>query len=245
MLRACLAVLLAFLLAAPSAADARRRRRGGAATRGTVVLAGETVRVRWTDGDSFEVLEGRFARSRARLAGVNALETFGPVHRVGAAGGPELLAVAKACAPFAAARTWRCDTDGRRDGYRRLLVECPDAAEALVAAGYAMAFAIDAPAPERLLAAQRGAQARRAGIWVGGAPPLVPTSLHSADEPDLGPRGAYDRVADTRTGAAPARPHGRTYRTCEEVCLGEGPERACMTYVPFERRFRGRPACLR
>jgi micrococcal nuclease len=82
-------------------------------------------------------------------------------------------------------------------------------------------------------------------MWAGGAPPLVPTSLHSAGEPDLGPRGAYDRVVDTRTGAAVARPHRRRYATCEEVCLGAGAERACMVYVPFERRYRGRPRCLR
>jgi hypothetical protein len=82
-------------------------------------------------------------------------------------------------------------------------------------------------------------------MWAGGAPRLVPTSLHSAAEPDLGPRGAYDRVADTRSGASEVRPHARTYRTCEEVCLGEGSEVACLVYVPFERRYRDRPDCLR
>jgi len=41
------------------------------------------------------------------------------------------------------------------------------------------------------------------------------------------------------------RPHHRVYRPCEEVCVGEGAERACMTYVPFARRYRDRPACLR
>ena len=193
---AALAVVLALALAAPGGAEARRRR--GHAAGGAVILAGERVPVRWTDGDSFRVLGGRFAGRAARLAGVNALETFGPVHRLGAATGAELLAVAKAGAPFAAAREWRCDAEGRRDGYGRLLVECPDAAEALVAAGYAMVFAIDAPADPRLVALQRAAQARRAGMWAGGAPPLVPTSLHSADELDLGPRGADDRVAGTR-----------------------------------------------
>jgi endonuclease YncB( thermonuclease family) len=244
MLRAAaLALALAVGLAAPRPADARRR--GGRAAHGTVVLAGERVPVRWTDGDSFRILGGRFEGRAARLAGVNTLETFGAVHRLGRATGAELLAVAKAGAPFAAAREWRCETDGSRDGYRRLLVSCPDAAEALVSAGYAMVFAIDAPADARLLLAQRAAQARRAGMWLRGAPPLVPTSLHSADEPDLGRRGAYDRVADTQTGAARARPHARTYRTCEEVCVGAGENRACMIYVPYARRFRGRPACLR
>lgn len=240
---AAVALALAAVLATPRAAEARRG--GGRAARGTVVLEGERTKVRWTDGDSFRIEGGRFGGRAARLAGVNTLETFGPVHRLGAAAGPELLAVAKRAAPFAAGTEWRCATDGAQDRYRRLLVSCPDAAEALVSAGYAMVFAVDAPPDARLVAAQRAAQARRAGMWARGAPPLVPTSVHSADEPDLGPRGAYDRVADTRTGATEARPHDRTYRTCEEVCVGEGGDRACMTYVPYARRFRGRPACLR
>jgi endonuclease YncB( thermonuclease family) len=233
-LHAC-ALAAAVALAAPSARGAR----------GEVILAGERVPVRWTDGDSFRVGGGRFAGRAARLGGVNALETFGPVHRIGASAPAELLAVARATAPLAASRVWRCETDGAADGYGRLLVSCPDAAEALVRAGLAMVFAVDGAPEPALLAAQRAAQADRAGLWARGAPPLVPTSLHSADEEDLGPRGAYDRIADTRTGAAAARPHGRTYGTCEEVCVGDGPHRACMIYVPFERRYRHRPACLR
>jgi endonuclease YncB( thermonuclease family) len=243
MLRAAVALVVALGLAAPRPADARRK--GGRGAHGPVVLDGERVPVRWIDGDSFRILGGRFEGTAARLEGVNTLETFGPVHRLGRAGGAELLAVARASAPFAAAREWRCETRGRRDRYRRLLVACPDAAHALVAAGYAMVFTMEGPAAHRLVAAQRAAQARRAGIWAGGAPPLVPTSLHSADEPDLGRGGAYDRVVDTRTGAARAQRHGRTYRTCEEICVGEGAHRACMTYVPYARRFRGTPACLR
>jgi len=118
----------------------------------------------------------------------------------------------------------------------------------LHAGAAAVLAALAAAAAEERGAATRSAPLRPAPAALadaGGAPRLVPTSLHSADEPDLGPRGAYDRVADTRSGAAPARPHDRTYRICEEVCLGEGADRACMTYVPFARRFRGRPACLR
>ena len=114
-----------------------------------------------------------------------------------------------------------------------------------MAGGLAMVFAIDGPPPPHLVALQREAQRARAGLWAGGAPPLVPTSLHSADEPDLGRRGAYDRIADTRTGIATAHPHDRVYRTCEEVCVGAGADRACLTYVPFGRRYRHRPACLR
>jgi endonuclease YncB( thermonuclease family) len=214
-------------------------------TRGEVLLAGERVPVRWTDGDSFRILAGRFAGRAARLVGVNALETFGPVHRIGAMTPGELLAIAKASAPLAARGAWTCEADGAVDGYGRLLARCPDAAEALVRAGYAMVFAVGAPPVPRLVEAQRAAQAAHAGMWARGVPPLIPTSLHSADEPDLGPRGAYDRVADTRTGVAAARRHARVYAACEERCVGEGPDRACMIYVPFGRRYRHRPACLR
>ena len=190
--------------------------------------------MRWTDGDTFRILSGPRRGRSVRLVGVNTLETFGPVHRIGASDGRTLLAIAKAS-----------ETEGAADGYGRLLATCPEAAEALVRAGHAMVFAVGGRADAALLALQREAQRTGAGIWAGGAPPLVPTSLHSADEPDLGPRGGYDRIADTRTGAADVHPHARTYRTCEEVCMGEGPERACMVYVPFERRYRDRPPCLR
>lgn len=242
---------VALLLLVPAAAlaaapgEVGTRRRGADLARGTIVLAGERVSVRWTDGDSFRIEGGRFAGSGARLAGVNALESYGPVHRIAGMDGRALLAIAKRTPALAAAGEWSCATDGRRDRYRRLLVACPDAALALVRAGHAMVFAVDAPADEALLEAQRAAQAARAGLWAAGVPPLVPTSLHAADEPDLGPRGAYDRLVDTRTGAAVVRPHRRNYAVCEEVCVGEGSERACMTHVPYERRWRNRPPCLR
>ena len=239
------ALAAALLLAPPSAgARGKRGRAGDGTTRARILLAGAWADVRWTDGDSFRILSGPWAGRAARLVGVNALESFGPVHRIGAAGGRLLLAVARRAAPRAAAASVRCEADGRSDGYGRLLVTCPEVAEALVRAGEAMVFAVDGPADARLLALQHDAQRAGAGMWAGGAPPLVPTSLHSADEPDLGARGAYDRIADTRTGIAAAHPHARTYRTCEEVCVGAGPDRACMIYVPFARRYRERPACL-
>jgi endonuclease YncB( thermonuclease family) len=236
------ALALAALLAAP-AAEARRP--AARRTRGTIVLGGERVPVRWTDGDTFRIQAGRHAGRAARLVGVNALETYGPVHRWAGISPQALLAVAKAAAPAAARDIWRCEAEERGDAYGRLLVTCPEAGEMLVDSGLAMVFAVDAPADERLLAAQRRAEAGRLGMWAGGVPPLVPTSVHSAGEAGLGPRGAYDRIVDTRTGAAVAHPHDRRYRVCEEVCVGEGRERACMLYVPFERRYRNRPGCLR
>jgi len=234
---------LAAALLAPGSTEARGPRRRSA--HGLVVLAGERTPVRWIDGDTFRIEGGSFAGRSARLVGVNTLETYGPVHRWAGMSPRALLAVAKEAGPLAGARVRRCEAGGRRDRYGRLLVTCPDAAEDLVERGIAMVFAVDAPADERLLAAQRRAQAARLGMWAGGAPPLVPASVHSADEPGLGPDGAYDRMVDTHTGAGVARPHARRYAVCEEVCAGEGAARACMTYVPFERRYRDRPSCLR
>ncbi len=240
---AAVALALAVLAASAHLAEARSGEPHG--VRGTVVLGGERVRVRWTDGDTFRLLSGRHRGRRVRLVGVNALETFGPVHRIGASDGRTLLALARRSAEVAAGAGGTCETGGRVDRYGRLLATCQEAAQALVRAGHAMVFAVDAPADPALLALQREAQRAHVGMWAGGTPPLVPTSVHSAAEPDLDARGAYDRIADTRTGVAEARPHARTYRTCEEICVGQGPDLACMTYVPFERRYRHRPRCLR
>lgn len=244
--RALALAAVALLLAAPAASEARRGpRRARADTRARVLLGGAWTEIRWTDGDTFRILDGPLAHRAVRLQGVNTLESFGPVHRIGTAGGRELLALAKRSAAVAAAASVRCTLADHEDGYRRLLASCPEVAEALVRTGHAMVFAVDADPDRRLVQLQHDAQRGRLGMWAGGAPPLVPTSVHSAADPDLGPRGAYDRIADTRTGATEVRPHRRVYRPCEEVCVGEGPDRACMTYVPFRRRFRHRPACLR
>jgi endonuclease YncB( thermonuclease family) len=238
-------VSLAVLLAAsPAAARRGAHRARGAPTRARILLGGTWAEVRWTDGDTFRVLDGPHANRTARLQGVNALESFGPVHRIGTADGRALLAVAKRSAAVAAAASVRCELVGHEDVYRRLLVSCPEVAEALVRSGHGMVFAVDEQPDPRLVQLQHDAQAAHLGMWVGGAPPRVPTSLHSADEPDLGPKGAYDRIADTRTGQTEVQPHTRVYRPCEELCLGQGPDRACMTYVPFARRFKGKPRCL-
>jgi endonuclease YncB( thermonuclease family) len=230
--------LLALAVAAPAGARHRHRRAPA-----SVVLDGLPAGVRWTDGDTFRVLDGPYAGRAARLEGYNTLETFGPVHRWGGWSGGELLALAKAAGPAAARETWRCTTAGAEDRYHRLLVACPAAADELVAAGLAMVYAVDRPAEPRLLALQHEAQRRRAGMWAKGIPAEIPTSLHSVEENGGGP--TYDRVVDTRTGSAVKRPHGHAYRTCQEVCVGGGADRACMVYVPFERRYRHRPSCLR
>ncbi len=245
---ASIAVALA-LLAIPGAPSARPGPEGspGRAAetpRPVVILDGTPRAVRWIDGDTFRILDGPEAGRSARLEGYNTLESYGPVHRWGEWRPGELLAIAKEATRVARAGRWRCAGEKGQDRYGRLLVSCPEVARALVEAGLAMVFAVDAPPDEALLAAQRSAQERGAGMWAKGVPPLLPSSLHSADEPDL-PDGAYDRIVDTRTGRTEVRRHQSSYRVCQEVCVGEGRDRACMTYVPFARRYRDRPACLR
>ncbi len=204
------------------------------------MLDGETVEVSWNDGDTFKVLRGAEKGLRARLVGVNTLETYGPVQFWGAWDRHELLAFARTSHHVSAGRAWACRTGGRRDQYGRALVRCPDLERELVRRGHAMVFAVDAPAEPALLAAQREAQAARVGMWAKGVPPRIVTSAHSAAEEGRG----YDRVVDTRTGAAEIVRHERSYEVCEEVCAGRGDDRACFVYVPNERRFRNRPPCL-
>jgi endonuclease YncB( thermonuclease family) len=237
---------VALLLATPSPAQGRRGRgreredRG----RGAIVLDGAPAGVRWNDGDSFRIEEGVHRGQRARLVGVNALETFGPVHRWGGWRPEELMALARGSAALAASERWSCTSSGDADRYGRLLVACPDAARRLVGAGQAMVFAMDGPADRSLLGAQQAAQTAGAGMWAKGVPPQIPTSAHSAGERGLRGGRAYDRIADTRTGAAVSRPHDLVHGICEEVCAGPPRARACLVYVPYERQHRARPPCI-
>lgn len=212
---------------------------GGSAA-GTVVLDGTPVLVKWSDGDTFRITEGAHAKTNARLTGFNTLEDYGPVHRWGTWTPQELHALSEAPASFLSARQWTCTASPDRDKYKRLLVDCPDVAEALIAQGLAMVFAIDERPDERLVAAQRGAQQAAKGMWKKGVPPVVVTSLHSVDEG----RG-YNRVVDTRTGVATVRNHEERYELCQEVCEGPEGQTSCMVYVPFERRYKNKPDCLR
>jgi endonuclease YncB( thermonuclease family) len=234
------AALLVTLSAAPAAGGEPRKQ--GAP--GRVLLDGEPTEVRWTDGDSFKIDSGPLKGFGTRLSGYNTLETFGPVHRIAGLGPASLEIIARGSAALLAATAWRCRTEGKRDGYGRALVSCPDAAAALVRAGHAMVYAVDATPDPALLAVQREAQAARRGLWAGGVPPEIITSLHSAGEKSLKGKVPYDRLCDTRTGSTRLRQHRVSYRTCEEVCVGEGAQRSCMVYVPFERRYSNRPDCI-
>lgn len=236
-----LALLAAFCGIVPLRAPADVKHHGAA---GRILLDGLPTEVRWTDGDSFRVESGPLKGFNARLQGYNALEAYGPVHRIAGMGAMALEAIATSTATLLAGSTWSCATEGKRDGYGRALVACPDAAAAVVRAGHAMVYAVDVRPDPALLSLQREAQSARRGMWAGGVPPELITSLHSAGEKDLRGRSPYDRLVDTGTGATRLRHHQSHYQACQEVCIGDGVARSCMVYVPFERRYRDRPACL-
>lgn len=239
--RPAAALLAALLLSTPAPSRAAAKRHG---LPGRIVLDGQPTEVRWTDGDSFKIDSGPLKGFGTRLSGYNTLEAFGPVHRIAGMGPGPLAQVAAGSAALLAAGTWDCRTEGKRDGYGRALVACPDAAATLVRAGHAMVYAVEARPDPALLAVQREAQSAGRGMWAAGVPPEIITSLHSAGERDLQGKAPYDRLCDTRTGLTRIRQHRSTYRTCQEVCVGEGPLRSCMVYVPFERRYNNRPDCI-
>ncbi|HEV8322838.1 MAG TPA: nuclease [Myxococcota bacterium] len=217
---------------------------------GAVVVGGERLEVRWNDGDTFRIVVGSLKGRSARMADYNTLESYGPVHRWGAWTREELFDIAKSAAAVAAASAWECTDTGSGGGYGRLLVSCPGAAREMIGRGLAHVFVIGRPADPALLALQADAQKRKVGIWAKGVPPLLITSVHSADEPHKGGGDeegdhTYNRVVDTRTGAASEMPHAERYDTCKEVCVGPAGAESCMVYVPFEHRYRDKPDCLR
>jgi endonuclease YncB( thermonuclease family) len=215
-------------------------------SKGTLLINGQKAVVSWSDGDSFRILEGPYAGSGTRLVGYNTLEAYGPVHRWGGWTPQELWEIERGDTAIAAAQEWKCDAEGKLDGYRRLLVNCPDAALELVKQGHAMVYAIEGTraAPE-LLEAQKAAQTKKVGIWAKGVPNGIVTSLHSMGEEGGEGDKAYNRVVDTRTGAALKHQHQDSYAVCQEVCVETEGTSSCMVFVPFDRRFKNRADCLK
>lgn len=212
---------------------------------GKLELNGERIDVSWSDGDSFKVKSGKFKGSGTRLQGYNTLEKFGPVHKWGGWSPEELFQLALDAGPKAASQDWVCSTDGNKDGYGRLLILCPELTRFMVLEGYAMAYSVEGTPDPELIALQQKAIANKAGIWKKGAPRGIITSLHSVDE-DGGKAGVtYNRVVDTKTGAALKREHKNKYESCQEVCETTEGDISCMIYVPFENRYKNKPSCLR
>jgi len=213
---------------------------------GFLFLNGERTEVHWSDGDSFKVKSGPFAGRGTRLSGYNTLESFGPVHSWGAWTPEELYAIAKSSAAVASAQEWTCTTDGKADGYGRLLVLCPDLAAEMVRQGQAMAYAVEGASPlPGLLELQAEAMREKRGIWAKGRVNGVLTSVHALGEDGSKEPQAYNRVVDTRTGQALKRAHTQRYAVCEKVCEDTDGETSCMVYVPFSQRYRHKPDCLK
>ncbi len=209
-------------------------------------LNGVPTIVRWSDGDSFRFKSGEFDDNGVRLTRFNTLESYGPVHRWGDWTPLELFQIAKRSRYVASEKEWVCTTDGSRDGYNRVLVDCPDAAEHMVREGHAHAFTMDTAADPKLLKIQREAQKKGVGIWEKGVPGRIITSLHSYAEEYAKERGiAYNRSIEMKSGASVLLEHNEVYDTCQEVCVGPKDDPVCMIYVPFEIRYRGKPDCLR
>jgi endonuclease YncB( thermonuclease family) len=185
-----------------------------------VVLNGRMVPVSFNDGDSFRVQSGPFSGSQCRLGGFNTLESFGPAHQWGTWHPYELYVIAKLATRNARRGTWHCTTEGRRDGYGRLLLDCPDLAVSQISLGLAMAYQVDdTPSRPEYIRAQREAIAARRGMWAHGVPDYVMTSVHSASEDPT--REHYNRLISTHDGHSESRRHRETYAECEWVCNTE------------------------
>jgi endonuclease YncB( thermonuclease family) len=212
----------------------------------TVVLNGDKTDVHWTDGDSFKIRSGPYKGHGTRLQRYNTLEAYGPVHRWGEWTAQELFEIAEQSASKAATQEWACTTDGKEDGYHRLLIDCPELAKFMVREGYAMAYAVDGAKPDPdVVSAQQAAIKDKAGMWKKGVVKGVISSLHSIGEEEGSADVAYNRVVNTADGTALKREHHAKYDTCQEVCETTDGEKSCMIYVPFERRYKNQPPCLR
>ncbi len=183
-----------------------------------VFLNGTPYPVTFNDGDSFRVLAGPFAGTKARLAGFNTLESHGPVHRWGNWTGRELYVNAKMATLHARRGVWHCTSDGSADGFGRILWDCPDLRLSQVRHGFAHAMTITwEPSAPEVLEAQAAAIAEGRGMWAHGAPAYILTSLHSVDEnPGGGP--TYNRLVSTLDGSSIVWRHRERHPDCTEVC---------------------------
>ena len=186
-----------------------------------VVVNGLMSPVYFNDGDTFRILSGPLQGTKARLAGFNTLESFGPVHSWGKWSTRELYVNAKAATLHARRGVWRCSWDKSVDGYGRGLFICPELAISQIRQGLAHAMTVTAdPSPEKYLEAQRDAIANRRGMWAGGVPKYVLTSLHSLDERP-GASWTYNRLVSTVDGHSEKWIHSETYGECARVCVDE------------------------
>lgn len=183
-----------------------------------VILNGKLVPVTFNDGDSFRVLSGSYNGAKARLAGYNTLESYGPVHSWGTWTAKELYVIAKMATLYARRGTWECTSDGNLDTYGRMLVICPELRKDLVRLGMAHVMSVDdSPGDAELLQLQKEAQDARRGIWAHGVPAFILTSLHSREE-DVDGKGTYNRLVSTDDAHSVKWRHDNKYEECSKVC---------------------------
>ena len=187
-----------------------------------VFINGTPSPVVFNDGDSFRVLAGANLGVKARLAGFNTLESFGPVHRWSTWTTHELFVIAKMATLNARRGVWHCTTDFDTDTYGRALMYCPDLAIDQIRRGLAHAMSVDEkPADERYLEAQRQAIKERRGMWGHGVPEYVLTSLHSVSEGGGYNGKTYNRLVSTRDGHSAKWLHDSSYEECADICAQE------------------------
>jgi len=221
----------------PALADDAGSDEGG--TPGEILLNGKLQEVIWNDGDTLTFLSGLRKGKSARLVGYNTLESYGPVHRWGEWTRLELHDFATAGKQAAAAKTWECSTRGKKDSYKRLLVDCPQARRELIAQGLAHVFAYAGEPDSGDIDAQRHARMEQTGMWEKGRPEHIVTNV-SADE---GGR-VFLRVVNARTGKTEVRHQREDYETCDEICHGPEVSGSCMLFVPHSQRYSNRPDCI-
>jgi endonuclease YncB( thermonuclease family) len=205
--------ILVGLAATGSPADAQ-----AAESRTKVILNGKLVQVTFNDGDSFRVLGGAMSGAKARLAGYNTPESYGPVHQWGTWTEKELYVISKMATAHARKGIWECETDGNTDTYGRILVSCPGLSEDLVRRGLAHVLTVgDEPGDPKLVEAQREAIAARRGLWSHGVPDFILTSIHSVEE-DTDGSGTYNRLVSSEDGHSMKWKHENRYSECSKVC---------------------------
>lgn len=207
---------------------------------GRVTIDDQPYDVVWSDGDSFRITTGTKRGLRVRLLGYNTLESYGPVHKWGDWNEWSLYKIAKNAKVLAASQNWECNSQGKVDRYKRLLVRCPQLIKAMIKTGTGHLFEVKGTPLAEDLKLQAEAILARQGMWAKGAPEGLVTSVHSqAENPD---EPSYNRVASLKTGMANKSLHSDTHDLCKWVCA----QGSCMRYVPYQRRYGDkRPDCLR
>ena len=204
-----------------------------------VILDGIEMEASWDDGDTFSAKHPESGEKiKARLAGYNTLESYGPVHMWGEWTAIELYEIAKEAGVLARSKNWNCVDTKKGGGYGRLLVDCPELRKEMLESGMAHVFSVGQPAPKEDLDAMSTGMSAKKGMWRKGTPKLLVTSLHSQSEKPN--KDAYNRVCDLETGQCNPQTHTTNYETCEKVCI----EDSCMIYVPYFNRYRNKAECL-